>query len=132
MTFTCRNLALLTSAICFALAAVWLTFPNVLLGIWGGEFFYSTGLVARRAAALFFGVGLMLWLLRESGPSDARSAIIKGFAVACLALALLGSYELISGNAGPRILMAIGVELVLAAMFIAFVRRERKRVHPGA
>lgn len=124
MPFTFRSLALLASAICFGLAAVWLLAPNLLLGIWGVEYSYSVGLVARRAGALFLGIGAMLVLARNSEPSQSRMALTSGFFVACLTLAALGIFEFLSGHAGVGILSAVVVEVALAVAFLLCIRKD--------
>lgn len=125
MPFTFRSLAILASAICFGLAAVWLLAPNLLLGIWEVEYSYSVGLVARRAAALFLGIGVMFVLARNSEPSQSRMALTSGFIVACLTLAALGIFELLSGHAGVGILSAVVVEVALAVAFLSCMRKDR-------
>lgn len=125
MPFTFRSLAILAATICFGLAAVWLLAPKLLLDIWEVEYSYSVGLVARRAAALFLGIGAMLVLARNSAPSQSRMALTAGFSIACLTLAALGIFELLSGHAGVGILSAVVVEVALAASFLLCMHKDR-------
>lgn len=120
-----RTLATITALGCFLLAGIWACAPELLLAMWGVEFSYSAGLVSRRGAALFAGVGVMFFCARNSEHSLARSAIISGFVVACLALAAFGTYELATGHAGPGILSALFVEITLAAAFLYVARTPR-------
>jgi riboflavin transporter FmnP len=112
-----KNLALLSALICFGLTFVWLLVPKFLLSLWAVGFSEPVGLVCRRVAALFAGIGVMLFRLRRAAPSPARDAVATGLVVACSMLALLGMIELGLGHAGPGILLAIAVEIALALGF---------------
>lgn len=112
-----KNIALLSASICLALALIWLLIPKLLLSLWGVKFAEPAGLVSRRAAPIFAGMGLMLFKLRHVGPCPARTAVSSGFMVTCLMLALLGTIELVTGHAGPGILLAVVVEIALALGF---------------
>ena len=112
-----RHLAVLSALICFALAFVFLFVPELMLSLWAVAFSGSVGLVCRRSAALFAGIGIVLFKLRHVAPSPARAAVATGATVACLMLALLGMVELFIGHAGPGILLAVAVEIALALAF---------------
>jgi hypothetical protein len=66
----------------------------------------------------------MLVMARNAEPSESRVALTSGFAIACSLLAALGCIELFSGHAGPGILSAIVVEIMLAGAFFMFAHRE--------
>jgi hypothetical protein len=84
----------------------------------GCEFSYPVGLVGRRVAALFAGIGVIFFSARNAEPSSTRSALITGFVVGCVALAALGTFELATGHAGPGILSAVLFEIALALAFL--------------
>lgn len=111
------TLASIASMICFVLSFVWLFMPQRLLSIWGVSCNESGVLVSRRGAALFLGLGMILFLARHAEMSPARYAISVGFIIACLALAALGILELVRKRAGIGILSAVLVELLLAIAF---------------
>lgn len=111
------TLAVLSAVTCFGLAFVFLFVPELMLSLWSVAFSDSVGLVCRRSAALFAGIGIMLFKLRHVAPSPARAAVATGVTVACSMLALLGMVELSSGHAGPGILLAVTVEIALALAF---------------
>jgi hypothetical protein len=115
-----KYLALATTGVCIALVAVWLLAPRALLAFWGVSSAADplADLMGRRTAALFAGLGLMLYLARDAEPSTARTALSGGFALACLALVFSGVYELWAGHAGVGILAAILVEAALALGFL--------------
>jgi hypothetical protein len=107
------------SAVCVLLAGTWLLAPHILLNLWQIENSDVAVLLSRRSAALFLGLGLILWLSRNAPKSTARDAIASGMSMACAGLAVLGCYEFASGHAGPGIWLAVAVEAPLAAAFIS-------------
>jgi hypothetical protein len=117
MRLTFRRAAIAGSGICFALAALWIGSPQFILWLWqvGGS--ESTFLMARRGAALLLGIGVVLWLARDTESSPARHAIAVGFSVSCAALAALGTYEFAAGHAGLGVFSAVIVEAALALAF---------------
>jgi hypothetical protein len=114
-----RSLALMSAFLFFSLALIWMFAPDLALSSWGVEFSPEVGLVARRAAALYAGIGVMFFLARNTAPSPVRSALLEGVIVACLALAALGVFELATGHAEVGILTAVFIEVALVLAFLA-------------
>lgn len=114
-----RNLAILASLLFFALAIIWIFTPNLFLASWGIDSSSSATLVGRRAGAVYAGVGLMFFWAKNAEPSLTRSALVMGVVFACLMLAILGVFELATGNANSGILGAVFIEvaLVLALLY---------------
>jgi|JFJP01.1.fsa_nt_gi threonine/homoserine efflux transporter RhtA len=129
---TFRTLAVSAAAICFTLASIWLLAPNVLLDLWAVQYSYPVGLVGRRAAALFLGIGVMFYLARDAQPSQGRNALSIGLSTGCIALAALGIFEFATDHAGPGIWSAVVIELALAAAFISSTRGEGVRARKPA
>ncbi|NWC00016.1 hypothetical protein HX882_29505 [Pseudomonas gingeri] len=125
MKLNFRSLAILCSAIFIGLACMWLLAPNFFLSRWGVAFSDSVGLLGRRASALYLGIGVMFFLARNAEPSSARSALVTGLVVTCLALAALGAFELLTGNASVGILSAVVIEVALALAFLYVARTGR-------
>ncbi|WP_266180515.1 hypothetical protein [Dyella humicola] len=124
MSLSFRGVAVAAGVICLVLALVWMVVPSVLLWLWRIDAAASAELMARRGAALFLGVGIMLLMARDAGPSPARGAIATGLSVSCATLAVLGIYEFVLGHAGVGIWLAIVVEIALAAGFLVVRRSE--------
>ena len=118
-----RFLALGSSLLAGCLAILWLVAPGFFVWMWQLQPGSGTDMVGRRCGALFAGIAVMLYLARGSGPGKERDAISIGFAIGCLLLATTGAAALYSGTAGIGILLAIAVELLLAAAFLNTVRR---------
>jgi hypothetical protein len=121
MIVSFRQAAIAGSGICFVLAAAWMGAPQFILWIWQINGSDSALLMARRGAALFLGIAVMLWLARDTESSPTRHAIAVGFSVACVVLAVLGTYDFVAEHAGIGILAAVTIEAILALTF-AFVR----------
>lgn len=119
MNLDFRRLSLLSALVFFSLALTWTIAPNLLLANWGVEFSSPVGLVGRRGAALYAGMGVMFFSARNAEPSPARSALLGGAVVACLVLAVLGVCELATGHAEVGILAAVFIEIALALAFLA-------------
>lgn len=98
-----RSLVTLTALLFIALAAIFMFRPAIMLANWGVEFNESIGVVCRRTAALYAGIGFMLFLARKAEPSPARSALVVGFVSVCMMLAGLGAFELASGRVNSGI-----------------------------
>lgn len=126
-----RGFAILTSLVFLSLALVWLFAPNVLLSRWGVDFSGSAGLMARRGAALYAGIGVMFFSARTAEPSPARSALVTGFVVACSILAALGVFELATGHAGAGILGAVLIEVALALASLSVAHDAKTAIKKG-
>lgn len=125
MKLNFRSLAILSALLFFALALTWMFAPDLVLSSWGVELSYPVGLVGRRAAALYAGVGFMFFLARNTEPSAARSALITGFMVSCLVLAALGVFELATGHAERGILAAVLIEVAFVLVFLCVARTKK-------
>ncbi|KAA8554005.1 MULTISPECIES: hypothetical protein [Pseudomonas] len=132
MQINFRSLAILSAFLFFALAFTWMFAPNILLASWGVDFSDSVGLVGRRGAALYAGIGVMFFSARNAGPSLARSSLIAGFVVTCLILAVLGVFELAMGHAGFRILSAVLIEVALIFAFLYVSRASKSDLQTGS
>lgn len=124
MKLNFRSLAILSALVFFALALTWMFAPNFFLSNWGVEFSYPVGLVGRRGAALYAGIGVMLFSAQNAKPSVARSSLVAGLVVVCSILAALGGLELATGHATSGILSAVLIEVALTLAFLYVARRE--------
>lgn len=125
MTLRFRPLTTLTALVFFALSAILMFRPAVMLANWSIGFDESIGVVSRRTAALYAGIGLMLFLARKAEPSPARSALVSGFVFICVLLAGLGAFELSSGRVNAGIIPAVLGEVALAIAYLLVACTER-------
>jgi len=103
------------------LALGWGVFHRPLLMLIGVQPSVGSAMVARRNAAVFLGLAVLLWLLPTDVPATTRNAIATGLAVAVAGLAGLGLLELACKRAGMWILLAVAVEILLAIGFWACI-----------
>jgi lysylphosphatidylglycerol synthetase-like protein (DUF2156 family) len=110
------------SSILFLILAIILMFaPAQMLTSWGIELTVSVGLLARRIAAIYIGIAVMIFMARNAEHSTTRTALINGIITSCLILATLGTYEFYEGHASRGILSGVMIEvgLVFAFMYVA-------------
>ena len=124
MKLNFRNVAIINALILFALALIWMFAPNIFLSMWGIEYSYEVGMLSRRGAATYAGVSVMLFYARNAQPSPVRSALVAGFGVACLTLAVLGVMEFVTGHARIEILTAVFIEIAIA-MSLWYANKEK-------
>lgn len=106
------------SSILFLLLAIILMFaPSQMLTSWGIEFSDSVGLLARRIAAVYTGIAVMIFMARNAEHSTTRTALIYGIITSCLILATLGTYEFYEGHASSGILSGVIIEVALVLAF---------------
>ena len=132
MKLNFHSVAILVALVCLALAFVGMFAPELLLSSWGVEYSSSAGLLSRRMAALFAGIAVMFFAARKAKPSPSRSALIIGFATACLILAALGLFEFASGHASADILAAVFIDvaltlLLLSLLYTAHIKKQQPR-----
>ncbi|WP_036303248.1 hypothetical protein [Methylotenera sp. L2L1] len=110
------------SSILFIVLAIILMFaPDLMLTGWGVELTTEVGLVVRRIAALYAGLSVMFFMVRNAEHSTTRTALIYGTITGCMLLACLGIYELSIGHATSGILTAVLIEVALVLAFLYVV-----------
>lgn len=112
------KLSVLTSILFILLASILMFAPDKMLAGWGVELTIATGLLARRIAALYTGLAVMFFMVRNAEHSTTRTALIYGMITSCMILALLGVYEFSTGHATSGILSAVFIEVVLSLLFM--------------
>ena len=112
------RLSVLTSILFILLATILMFAPDKMLAGWGVELTIASGLLARRIAALYTGLAVMFFMVRNAEHSTTRTALINGTITACLILALLGVYEFSVGHASSGILPAVFIEVALVLAFL--------------
>lgn len=120
MTF--RLAASLTALICAILVPILLLEPASYMGTYGVQSTDAADFMSRRAAPTLLGFAVLLWLARDADPSPIRRAISAGVIVCFAGIAATGIYEFATGTASWAILVAAAGELVIAAVFLSFLR----------
>jgi hypothetical protein len=105
------QLGALISALLFLTFAFLPVIPFTMLGV---AMTPEGLLMARRMAALFLGIALILFLARDAENSDLRRRVCASLSASMAALALFGLYDFVNGGVGYGIWIAITVETFFA------------------
>jgi lysylphosphatidylglycerol synthetase-like protein (DUF2156 family) len=111
------RLSVFTSILLLLLASILMFAPEQMFTSWGIELTASVGLLARRIAAVYTGIAVMLFFARNAEHSTTRTALIYGIITTCLILAALGAYEYSVGHVSNGILPAILIEIAIVIGF---------------
>jgi len=114
---SCKLAALLAGVLFIS----YFVFPTQQIAMFGIPASETGEFVARRTGMLLLGFAVLSWSARTAPPSPYRTGFCFAAIVVTGGLAVLGLYELARGFAGPLILIAIAIEIVLAAMFARHV-----------
>ncbi len=114
---TFYRVSVVTSILLLLLASVLMFAPAQMFTSWGIELTEALGVLARRIAAVYIGISVMLFFARNTEHSPARTAIIYGVRTTCLLLAALGAYEFSVGHVTSGILPAIVIEIAIVIAF---------------
>lgn len=109
----CSFTAVLTATLCITLIAV----PEVIYWLFSLQANDVASFLAKRAGVLFLGFSVLCFLSRSSSNDEVQRLVSASIVSAMVAMALLGIYELLRGNAGLGILIAILVEAAIAILF---------------
>ena len=112
------RLSVLTSILFILLATILMFAPDKMLAGWGVELTIGSGLFAIRIAALYTGLAMTFFMVRNAEHSTTRTALIYGMITSCMILATLGVYEFAAGHATSGILSAVFIEVVLSLLFM--------------
>lgn len=117
---------MLAGSICTVVAVAWLIAPPLLLDILDVPAASAQAVLGRRLGVLLLTLGgtvIAAGLPQRAGVTAAVGA------AGCAALALLGVGELVTGNVGPGILIAVSTEVAVAVTLggSAIAGRMRRR-----
>lgn len=110
----------LAAGVTFLLFVTLLLVPSLIFWVFQIPMQDSGIFFARRAAMLFLGTSLLMFLCRNAVDSELRRAIAALVCVSMTGLALVGCYEFFRGFAGVGIWLAIIVEIAFAVSFFRF------------
>lgn len=118
-----RIAAGITAAVFLALFVILLVAGRAYVTTYGVAPGEGSAFLARRAAPLFAGLAVTLWLLRDLPVGTARDGLCYGLAVIWFGIAATGVYEFGTGQAGAAILIAAAAEVVGGLVFLVLRRR---------
>jgi len=117
-----RTLSILSTALAAALFLTLLFMPELVFWLFQIPDSESAAFLSRRAAVLFLGYGVLMWLVRNAENSSVRRAICMGWGTAMTALAVLGTIEFIRGFVGPGIFSAVAIETFVGVSYLRLAR----------
>lgn len=114
----------LAGLVCAGVASAWLAAPQFLVDLLDIHRAVLADVLGRRVGMLLLALGGVLFAAASS--RSTRSVVVGVAAAGCAGLAVLGTAELLVGNVGPGILIAVGTETALAAALAAWAARRRE------
>lgn len=113
-----QNVCSAVAAIFLALSVTLIALPDVVYWLFSLQGNDLGNFLTKRAGVLFLGLSILCFLARNSDNSEVRRIVSASVGTATCVMALLGIYELARGNAGAGILVAVFIEIVVAALFL--------------
>lgn len=123
MPLSFRTLSILSAALSAALFLTLLFVPDLVFWLFQIPASESAAFLSRRAAILFLGFGILMWLVRNTENSPANRAICIGWGTAMTALAILGTLEFVRGFAGGGIFIAVFMEAFIGVSYLLLAQR---------
>ena len=118
-----RTLSILSTALAAALFLTLLFVPGLVFWLFQIPGSESAAFLARRAAVLFLGFGILMWLVRNAENSPARRAICIGWGMTMAALAILGTLEFFRGFVGVGVFPAVFIETFIGVSYLRLARK---------
>jgi hypothetical protein len=120
---TYRQVSMAAACLCIALFTMLMLCPSVLQWLFGIEGNATADFIGRRAAVLFLGLAAITYLGRNDANTAARQSIATSLFLTMAGLACLGTIELLRDAAGIGILVAVLGEVLFAALYFPFMRK---------
>lgn len=114
--------ARIIAAVCAVLAVVWIFFPTLYTPAYGVAADAGAQFMTRRAAPMFVGQVVILWVAASQPRSALRDAVALGVSVIFAGIAMTGIVAFAQGVAAPTILIAALFEC-LAAIVLWVTRK---------
>jgi len=112
MTF--RQISSVVSFLFISLSVTLIVLPDIIYWLFQIEGAASADFIAKRAGVLFLGLSILAFHARNTQASEVKRLVAVSIGTAMAALAVLGTFELMRGNAGFGILLAIVIEIIIA------------------
>jgi len=116
--FNFYSLSIVSATLAAAISLCLFGYPQIYFAMFAVEGDESTFFIGRRLAALFLGFTLLSYTARHATHSTARQAICIGLGVSMCCMAGLGLFEVARGFAAAGTLVAVLVELAVAAAYL--------------
>ena len=116
--FNFYSLSIVSATLAAAISLCLFGYPQIYFAMFAVEGDEPSFFIGRRLAVLFLGFALLSYTARHATHSTARQAICIGLGASMCCMAGLGLFEVARGFAGAGTLVAVGVELAVAAAYL--------------
>jgi hypothetical protein len=115
------DLSLLAALVTASLSICLLLIPGIIHWLFSITSEPAVDVMSRRAGVLFLGFAIITFQARHAEQSPLRRGISLGITVMMATLAALGVAEYLRGQVGFGVWLAIGAEVVFAALYARFL-----------
>lgn len=120
-----RQVSTFVAFLFFVLFVTLVLLPEIVYWLFRLQEYEIGNFLAKRAGVLFLGLSILCFYSRNTKSIEVENTVALAVGTAMGAMALLGVYELVRGNAGPGILIAVFVEILIAALFSQLLFKNR-------
>lgn len=120
-----RQVSTFVAFLFFVLFVTLVLLPEIVYWLFRLQEYEIGNFLAKRAGVLFLGLSMLCFYSRNTKSIEVENTVALAVGTAMGAMALLGVYELVRGNAGPGILVAVFVEILIAALFSQLLFKNR-------
>jgi len=122
-----RRTTTITSLIFITLFVALVLFPKVIYWLFNLQQNDVSDFLAKRAGMLFLGLAILCFYSRNTSSMEVEKLVSLSIATSMTAMAVLGVFEFLRGNAGPGIMVAVFAELVIALFFYRLWSAHRQK-----
>ena len=122
-----RRTTTITSLIFITLFVALVLFPQVIYWLFNLQQNDVSDFLAKRAGMLFLGLAILCFYSRNTSSMEVEKLVSLSIATSMTAMAVLGIFEFLRGNAGPGIMVAVFAELVIALFFYRLWSAHRQK-----
>ena len=122
-----RRTTTITSLIFITLFVALVLFPQVIYWLFNLQQNDVSDFLAKRAGMLFLGLAILCFYSRNTSSMEVEKLVSLSIATSMTAMAVLGVFEFLRGNAGPGIMVAVFAELVIVLFFYRFWSTQRQK-----
>jgi hypothetical protein len=118
-----RITAIVSAIVFLALFGLLLVDGRLYVATYGVPQDAGADFLARRAAPLFLGLAVILWMLRDLPVGATRDALCLGMVPLWFGIAATGVYEYATGQASAAVLVAAAAAILIGGVFLVARRR---------
>lgn len=117
-----KTLCIILAVFCAVFTVLFFGFPSAYVATYDVSPTPSSDFMAKRSAPILLGLGVLVWLLRDTQDVAVQKAVCYGAATIFFGIAVTGTLSYVQGIAGGMILLAALSEVAVGAYLFAFGR----------